>query len=347
MTTTSVTTLIVTWVSLWLLYRIFTKRWNPLSVIIGADGRPSTSKFQFFLWTLVILSAYVALYAARVALGLYQPIEDFPQHLLVAMGLSVSTLAAAKAIAEGYNNSGKSGSTPLNPAAGGTNLAPASPQGQPNPGANISAPQPKPSGIGYLLTDDDGNPDLSKMQMVAWTVVAIGVFVILLIHHLQLLQMNVGKDFFNAVIAYLEDPTQAKPTPGQIEYVQRLISLPDIPGSLMVLMGLGQGAYLGKKLVTINTPRLTGLSPSAGKPSVDVTLSGVAFGSAQNGSIITINGNPGIVTVKNWSDTQILFSLPATQADGTPWQAGQQIQVGLIVNGQVSANTLPFTILSQ
>jgi hypothetical protein len=32
----------------------------------GADGRASTSKFQFFLWTIVVLFTYPALYSIKL-----------------------------------------------------------------------------------------------------------------------------------------------------------------------------------------------------------------------------------------------------------------------------------------
>jgi hypothetical protein len=113
----------------------------------------------------------------------------------------------------------------------------------------------------------------------------------------------------------------------------------------MVLMGLGQGAYLGKKLTSTTTPRLTGLSQGSGKPGTMVTITGLQLGEKQNGSLITINGNPFFpVPAPEWGDTQIKFTIPAKQADGSDWLAGQRISIGVIVGGQEGANTLPFTI---
>ena len=83
-------------------------RANPLFAVVGEDGRLSASKFQFFLWTGVVVFAYVTLVAERVMLtGALKAVEDVPQNLLIAMGFSITTLAGAKGITVSYVNSGR------------------------------------------------------------------------------------------------------------------------------------------------------------------------------------------------------------------------------------------------
>ncbi|VVB70602.1 Uncharacterised protein [uncultured archaeon] len=120
--------------------------------------------------------------------------------------------------------------------------------------------------------------------------------------------------------------------------------MPDIPQALMVLMGLGQGAYIGKKLVTKDTPRLSGLIPGSGKVGSKIALTGESFGDKQNGSLITISGSPINAQIESggWTDSKIEFKLPATKPNGDPW-AGM-VNVGLIVNGRSSANEIPYSI---
>ncbi len=120
--------------------------------------------------------------------------------------------------------------------------------------------------------------------------------------------------------------------------------LPDIDPTLMVLMGLGQGAYLGKKLVTTTTPRLTGLSPVEGNPGTEITILGMAFGAEQAGSLVTMDRKSFEPQCLEWADTQIQFTLPQTPPCGQPWKPGQQVIFGMIVGGQESVNTLPFTV---
>ncbi|HEX7317890.1 MAG TPA: IPT/TIG domain-containing protein [Pyrinomonadaceae bacterium] len=274
-------------VLLWILYRILTGRWNPLAVVNGEDGRPSTSKLQLWLWTVVALFSYVAYYSARVNHGHIEAVNEFPRNLLIAMGLSVVTATAAKGITVSNLQNG-----------------------------NLVKPPPSPqtSGPGQVLRDDGGALDLSKIQMLAWTVIAIGTYLITLANIIAAITTN------------------------------DLGRLPDIDAALMVLMGLGQGAYLGTKLVTTDVPRITGIAPSSGKPPTNVTIRGETFGAAQNGSMVTLDGKPFAVTVVSWADEQIQFTFPATQPDATAWPVGRQVLVGVIVGGVESVGAAPFTV---
>jgi hypothetical protein len=71
--------------------KIVAGTWNPFVVARGEDGRPSTSKLQFWLWTLVALFSYTALYAARAWHGFFASLEEVPRNLLLAMGFSNET----------------------------------------------------------------------------------------------------------------------------------------------------------------------------------------------------------------------------------------------------------------
>src|SRR6202035_4593072 len=197
---------LLTLLLLYLLLGSLTRRWNPLAFSIGAHGRLSSSKLQFFLWTVVALFAYVALYIARVEDGLSLTGAGFPQNLLLAMGLSVTTMAAAKGITASYVASGKINKAPAATAPGLQGKGVANPPGN-TPTAAIH--------LGDVFLDDDGFPDLTKIQMMSWTLVAIGVYL------------------YN-VVSLINTPSGS-------------LQLPDIDTALLVLMGLGQGAYLAKK----------------------------------------------------------------------------------------------------
>jgi hypothetical protein len=122
-------------------------------------------------------------------------------------------------------------------------------------------------------------------------------------------------------------------------------TLPDIDASLLVLMGISQGSYLGKKLVTRTMPRLYSLSPPTAHRLDTVTLQGDSLGSSQAGPIM-FNGHPTPITADSWSDTSIVFKVPdKNPLDGGAWAPTQVVQVGVLVNGQTS-NTLPLTVLS-
>lgn len=269
----------------WVLYGLLAGTWNIWKLVTGTDGRASTSKLQWFLWTVVVVFAYVAIWAAGAQEGNLAPISEIPQNLLIAMGLSVTTMAAAKGITVSYVNSGRVIKTNADPG------------------------EKKDTGLGPLVSSDEHAPDLSKMQMMIWTLVAIAIYVFAVVEQIR---------------------------SGHV--------LPDIDPTLMVLMGLGQGAYLGKKLVTTITPRLTGLSPVEGNPGTQITILGMAFGAEQAGSLVTMDRKSFEPQGLQWADSQIQFTLPQTPPSGQPWKPGQRVIFGVIVGGQESVNTLPFTV---
>ena len=270
---------------LWFFYGI-SCGWNPLKLFEGADGRPSTSKFQFWLWTIILIPTYCGLAAIRIKAIGPSVISEWPRNLLIVMGMSVTSAGAAKGITVGYMASNRLAKTTAS-----------------DSGKKFAS----------IFLDDSGFPDLSKVQMLAWTLIAVVIY-----------SAGVFQKF------HVGD-----------------WNLPDIDNSLMVLMGLGHGAYLGKKLTSQDVPSLTSLSPNNApqtSPSVDVTINGTSFGDKQGNSLISIDGNASTVTVKSWCDTQVKFTFPTTQSNSTPWKTGQTVQIGLLIEGQQSDNSLPFSI---
>jgi hypothetical protein len=272
---------------LWLFYRISAGDWNILETTRGADNRWSTSKCQFFLWTVVALFSYASLYAARIGAGVLTT-NDFniPTNLLLAMGLSVTTAVAAK----GITVSQLSDQTATK--------------------EHIDA---KDAQTGDLIKDDGGAIDLTKVQMLGWTIVALGAYI--------------------ASVAYA------------VQHIQPTTKLPDIDTALMVLMGLGQGAYLAKKLITTSTPTISKIDPAKVRPGREVTINGTSFGVAQGQALIAIDGVVPAppLAVKSWSDTSIAFLMP-----NPPLPAGfptGQKPVSITLDGGTKSNSYPITIL--
>jgi hypothetical protein len=263
-------------------------------LIEGADGRLSASKAQWAAWTALVAGTYVAIYVARVLSHVPDPVTaTFPSNLLLAMGFSTATMVTAKGITSTYVAGGRLPS--------------------------------KTSGVttsGGLLTDDDGITDLSKVQLLTWTAIAISVYVYTVINQLRLI-IHDGKD----------------------------VSIPDIDGALMVLMGLSQGGYLGKKLTSAPPVTVSALVPSTAKAGVDlVRVYGSNFGdaapdgNASPDSNVLVGGAPAVVANGGWSDTKITFTVPAAAPNG-PWTSGQGVPVQVVANGQVSDNAPSLTIV--
>jgi hypothetical protein len=278
---------------------------NPWKLVEGADGASSTSKFQWFLWLVVILFGYTALWVLRAEQGNFSALSEIPANLLTVLGFSTATAAAAKGITSGYVQTGRVIKTTATQAA----VAPTPPTGA--AGAAGAAGQAITS-TGGILQDDNGVPELAKIQMVGFTFIAIAIFLITVIHQIVSNDVTAG--------------------------------LPNIDSSLMVLMGISQGGYLGKKLVTYGAPALYPPSPLAGPPTTAVTLGGANLGS-QSGSQLLLNGSPIQVKDSDWSATAIHFTVPDHDpATGGSW-TGLPKTVPLVVSamGQTS-NSVNFTV---
>lgn len=276
--------------SLFLLYMIsvwVTGRVGPLQSAMGADGRLSTSKFQFLVWTAVVVFSYAWLYAARAQTGNTDVIGNIPQNVLIAMGISIATAAGAKAITSSYILSGR-----IN---------------KPAPAEGASASD--------LVANDNDAPDLTKIQMLVWTFVAATVY---------LVRVAGQVDAFTGCAA-------------------ASCVFPDIDASLMVLMGLGQGAYLGNKLVTVDTPRITGSSPAGGGWGAPVTLAGESFGATPQW--VTINGVQVPVDSAQWKEREIVVAIPRKRpTDGGEWRFHETVQLGVVVNGRQGVGAAAFQI---
>ena len=171
-------------VALWLAFGVGLGFDWPLHVSDGADGRPSTSKFQFFAWTAVIVWGYAAIAARRWIDGAPPGEIGMPTNLLILMGLGAGTALGAKLVTVS-----RGGRAPL---------------------ADSSARTYR-----SLVADDQGTPALEKIQVLAWTFVAIGVFAV-----------SVWQ-----LLAATGPPS----------------SLPNVDDALLVLLGIGQVAYVGVK----------------------------------------------------------------------------------------------------
>ncbi len=265
-----------------------------LGAVRGEDGRLSSSKFQFFLWTGIVVYAYVVLWFARVH-GCWTsgapPMPGLPSNVLLAMGFSVITLATAKGVTTAYVAAGR-----------------------------IAKGRNAPVRLRDLVTQDDGtSPDLSKIQMLTWTVIA--------------------------AMTYVYSVGAALPT---FDVCTSTASFPDIGTALMALMGIGQGAYLGTKIVSSNTVVLTSLSPAQGPAGSTVTINGSGFGTTPGSVLfggVAASLAPGS---SSWTDTQIIAIAPAIDpSDNQPFQPGDTAYVSVLLTGATNQSptgySLPFT----
>jgi len=248
----------ITFLALWILYFFLAGTWNPAKLVLGKDKRPSTSKLQWFLWTLAGLAAYVGVVAKSILMGV--PTEpSIPEHLLQAMGLSAATMAIAKAVTVSYVSSGKL-SKPTTDSEGGT--------------------------AGGLLTDDDGMPDLSKLQMMAWTLAGLSIYFVRLYNELR------------------------STTPPHI---------PDIDATIVLLTGLSHAGYLGKKLVSTDTQPID-VKAASTAPRTEAAATGTASAAVAGAAVAVPPTGTGELAQIDFSlaERQLLKALwPAVQQIAT------------------------------
>jgi hypothetical protein len=182
--------------ALWALYLAINRSPRFWHLAVGVDGRYSSSRFHGLCWTIVVLGCYTATYCARVHVGGAASAAAVPPNVLTAMGLSLGTGAAAAGITSRRVGKGTEIKTMASPAE---------------------------RGFSRLVTDDRGHPDLAKAQLMAWTIVALAVY----------------------LVASADGVARTM----QVTAGDALPAMPDIDTSLLILSGIGQGAYIAHKVV--------------------------------------------------------------------------------------------------
>jgi hypothetical protein len=307
---------------------------NPLAIGVGDDGKLSLSKAQTVFWTYVVLYAFAAIYAHdALCVGngtcsapppapaaspqpatsappaapaqpatVTAPAPDlgsnglipigFPSSVLLLLGFSVTSLIAAAGITRSQLANGQI----------------AKHTRRPGERADLS---PR-----WLIVADDGQVDLTRFQVVLWTLASAGAFV-------SDTQIWLAKTGFIA-------------------------SLPDVGSALVLLMGVGQAAYVGGKLVVTPKARVYRIGPVRGAAGTTVTVSGSDFGATQQPtSALLMDGAPVAAgNITSWSDSAIVFTVPNAQPGGAAWPAAPasttvQITVAL---GALETDPVPFTV---
>jgi hypothetical protein len=217
---------------------------------------------------------------------------NFPGSVLLLLGFSVTSLIAAAGIARSQIASGVRAGQRVT-----TDLSPK-----------------------WLVQSDDGRVDLTRFQVLLWTLVAAGVFV---------------------------SDTQLLLNAGGVQ-----LSLPDVGSALVLLMGLGQAAYVGGKLVVTPKPVIFRFSPAhapvtpLGGVAVPVNVVGAGFGAPSPTSSLLMDGAPvPAANVTSWTDTLITFTVPTTQpGNGQAWPQPSATPNVSVAVGSAQSDEKPFTV---
>ena len=154
---------------------------------------PSLSLMQFFSWTIVILFVFTWIYFVRLLSGVTDPPPGIPANILALMGISTGATVASAGVSRRY---------------------PREVSGKGQPWRTVFC--------------EGESPSLGRLQMFAWTVIAILIYVYIVSSTLS----------GSRALASVE-----------------LLGLPDIDPSLLVLMGFSQAGYVGSKAIATTPPQ--------------------------------------------------------------------------------------------
>ncbi|RXK62388.1 hypothetical protein ESA94_05100 [Lacibacter luteus] len=206
----------------WILVRVVFRvkyTYGISDIFIGDEGGFSLSRLQAVVWAFIIiayqLSVAIALGVNQMPNAMYYYELTFSEETLFLLGLSLGSYISVKGITVDKINK--------------------------HPEL-IKHRKPKFSDI---IIGDNGI-DFSRVQMLIWTVIALFVFSTKVVYFINeiigVTDPSQFKVLFNSnVDQFLEFKKDGnETTKGHLPY---------LPWSFLVLMGLSQGAYIGKKLI--------------------------------------------------------------------------------------------------
>lgn len=312
------------------------------SLLIGADGRTSTSKFQALLWTLLLAWALLALtFQGETGFSI---VPDY----LALLGFPALALVFAKGIVQQKLDQGEIAKPPPSsnkPNAGTAQLAQAHTQTQnaqataeaaaaaDDPARAVAAAQEatKAAGsaaqaataaisgngntrtfwsyVGDIVNNDSGSPDIVDFQYVTFNLVAATYFLINFINH-------------NA--------------------------LPQIPETLIALTGVSAGTYVTNKALLKQKPTLTGVSPASAVPGKPIMLRGTnlaGMGTNPDGTaaVTEVKFDACSVAPDLASDQGVSVTVPSGvegYAAGTP----KTVHISVLNAAGLESNAVSFTI---
>ena len=246
----------------------------------GKDRRASFSKFQFWLWTLVVVFAVLSIAIARAIAseGILESVDEIPDNVLGVLGISVFTATGAKVRTTLFVDRRLTTK-------------------------RVKKKQDTTTPLQELVADDAGVPELAKIQMLLFTLVAVIIFLVTTAE-----AINSGEE--NNMV------------------------LPDIDRALLILMGISSAGYLGKKAITLDRPKITSITP--GEVPADrktrIMLTGTSLGNKGNG-VLTVGKRsyktePQKAEIDEWSDTLISFDFDPALPE---FKAGETYDVCVIV----------------
>lgn len=246
----------------WAIFNVGNKPYAFWDLARDSAGYPSLARFQFLVWTMVVIFSFATVSLIRLYGGVLDIPGEIPENLLTLMGISVAVTPVSA-----YVSSKKYGETIYEEL---TN-------------EQIQKEKRKKKWEGMLL--ENHRPSLTRFQMFSWTILSVFLYLSLFLTSMRALDENAIRTFV----------------------------LPDVDFTLVMLMGLSQGAYVGGKFVAPSKMEIIGINPPVIASNELASIRGVNFGLEKG--IITV----GKWRIKNdevkWDDNRIDFKASVPPGD--------------------------------
>ena len=228
-----------------------------LGLVNGRDGRWSTSKTSMLLWTYSIWFALLTILFHTKGAGLERLV--FHAQYLVLLGIPAAAAVIAKGLTQQKVETGRIVSKP-----------------EQAPETNLLA------GVGQLVSDDSGQPDLLDFQYFGFNLILLAYFFTRFLGHAT--------------------------------------GLPLLPDALVGLSGVSGASYVAKKgLEQDAPPTVRAVIPEAAAPGETVSIRGLNLASAEGQNVAVLVGKLAAtvrsVTVGDY-DTEIEAVIPLQAAEG-------------------------------
>jgi hypothetical protein len=246
-------------------------------IIRDGDYYPSLPRFQFMLWTVVIAFVFLSVYLLRIYGGETGAPPQIQDSILQLMGISVAAPIIGTVMSS-YKYDSSLSKSPIR---------------------NTDVPK-----LSTMLLEHS-KPVLFRYQMFLWTFVGIAIYLVIFF------------SIFSSTISDVETqcPIRCANLKSLKSTTLKDLLIPPIDPSLVILMGLSQGGYLGGKLVARTPLRIDRLVTSIDYKTL--TILGDNFGDPSTGGGGMVLINDGKVagstdTSVSWSDAVIVIPLPTS-----------------------------------
>ena len=244
-------------IAAWLIFSRGNKPYAFWDLARDSAGYPSLARFQFLVWTMVVIFSFTTVSLIRLFSGVLDIPGVIPQNLLTLMGISVAVTPTSA-----YVSSKKYGESMYEELSV----------------EEIRKEKKKKKWEGILL--ENHRPSLTRFQMFSWTVLSVFLYLSLLLSSMRALDQTTIRSFV----------------------------LPDVEFTLVMLMGLSQGAYVGGKYVAPTKMDIIGIYPKEVESKGKASIRGVNFGTEKG---IVIIGRWTIDSRKiEWDENRIDITLP-------------------------------------